>query len=156
LKRFNTQLNKKITDISPPALDLMKSYSWPGNIRELQTAIRRAMLMATGPTIVPELLPKERSEDSQSSQRSQEYSSGEDSGAVDLARFIDQRNAAESENLYQETLQMMERYLITRVLRETQGNQSKAARRLGITRGSLRNKMRDLGVQIEQIVDVGE
>ncbi len=59
LKRFNVQLNKKITEISPPALELMKSYPWPGNIRELQTAIRRAMLMATGPTIVPELLPKE-------------------------------------------------------------------------------------------------
>ena len=54
LKRFNTQLNKNITGISPEALRLLKTYSWPGNIRELQTAIRRAMLMATGPTIVPE------------------------------------------------------------------------------------------------------
>jgi two-component system nitrogen regulation response regulator GlnG len=42
------------------------------------------------------------------------------------------------------------------VLRETHGNQSRAARRLGITRGSLRNKMRDLGIQIEQVVDAGQ
>jgi two-component system nitrogen regulation response regulator GlnG len=51
---------------------------------------------------------------------------------------------------------MLERYLLTRVLRETQGNQSKAARRLGITRGSLRNKMRDLGIQVGQVVEPGE
>ena len=48
---------------------------------------------------------------------------------------------------------MLERYLLTRVLRETQGNQSKAARRLGITRGSLRNKMRELGIQVGQVVE---
>jgi transcriptional regulator with GAF, ATPase, and Fis domain len=158
LKRFNVQLNKKITDISPPALESMKRYSWPGNIRELQTAIRRSMLMATGPTIVPELLPKEIVENLAQGHRGQggQGAPRDEANGVDLAKFVDQRSAADSENLYQETLQMMERYLITRVLRETQGNQSKAARRLGITRGSLRNKMRDLGVQIEQIVDVGE
>jgi len=154
LKRFNGQLNKKITEISPPAMELMKRYAWPGNIRELQTAIRRSMLMATGPTIIPELLPKEIVDNLPHASPSQAALS-EESGRVDLCQFVDQRISAASENLYQETLQMMERYLITRVLRETQGNQSKAARRLGITRGSLRNKMRELGVQIEQIVDVG-
>jgi len=75
---------------------------------------------------------------------------------VDLASFVDERLAADSDNLYQESLHMLERYLLTRVLRETQGNQSKAARRLGITRGSLRNKMRDLGIQVGQVVEPGE
>ena len=79
-----------------------------------------------------------------------------DDTSVDLGRFVDDLAGQGSENLYQETLQMMERYLIARVLRETHGNQSQAARRLGITRGSLRNKMRDLGIQIEQVVDEGE
>ena len=155
LKRFNTQLHKKITGISPSALDLLKNYAWPGNIRELQTAIRRSMLMATGPTIVPELLPKEIHENVPQVQGVSRSGNGDASG-VDLGRFINERTAADSDNLYQETLQMMERYLITRVLRETHGNQSRAARRLGITRGSLRNKMRDLGIQIEQVVDAGE
>jgi two-component system nitrogen regulation response regulator GlnG len=112
------------------------------------------MLMATGPTIVPELLPKEIHENPPHIQGAPR--GGDESGGVDLGRFIDDRTAADSDNLYQETLQMMERYLITRVLRETHGNQSRAARRLGITRGSLRNKMRDLGIQIEQVVDAGQ
>jgi DNA-binding NtrC family response regulator len=159
LKRFNSQLSKNVTSISPQALKLLKNYSWPGNIRELQTAIRRAMLMATGPTIVPEALPKEIVDNLPAAPNGHAGSSAAVSsvdGAVDLRQFVDGLTASGSENLYQETLQMMERYLVARVLRETHGNQSQAARRLGITRGSLRNKMRDLGIQIEQVVDEGE
>ncbi|HMP05606.1 MAG TPA: sigma-54 dependent transcriptional regulator [Lacipirellulaceae bacterium] len=156
LKRFNEQLNKKVTSISPEALALMQSYHWPGNIRELQTAIRRAMLMATGPTIVPETLPIEVRNNFSPVAASGAGARLEENGAdVDLAKFVDGRVSASSENLYQETLEMMERYLIARVLRETNGNQSQAARRLGITRGSLRNKMRDHGIQIEQVVEDG-
>ncbi len=154
LKRFNAQLGKNITGISPEALRLLENYSWPGNIREMQGAARRAMLMATGPTIVPELLPKEILEERPRSSGVERE--GGDAAGVDLAGFVDERLAAESENLYQESLHVLERYLLTRVLRETQGNQSKAARRLGITRGSLRNKMRDLGIQVGQVVEPGE
>jgi two-component system nitrogen regulation response regulator GlnG len=154
LKRFNVQLGKNITGISPEALQLLENYSWPGNIRELQGAVRRAMLMATGPTIVPELLPKEIVENLPQTTAARRVS--DDPLAVDLAGFVDERLAADSDNLYQESLHMLERYLLTRVLRETQGNQSKAARRLGITRGSLRNKMRDLGIQVGQVVEPGE
>jgi DNA-binding NtrC family response regulator len=156
LTRFNGRLSKNITSISPEALTLLKAYSWPGNIRELQTAIRRAMLMATGPTIVPETLPKEIIDNTPTMSGANHSPAASGDPGVDLARFVDGLASHGSENLYQETLQMMERYLIARVLRETHGNQSQAARRLGITRGSLRNKMRDLGIQIEQVVDEGE
>jgi two-component system nitrogen regulation response regulator GlnG len=57
-----------------------------------------------------------------------------------------------SNDIYAETLEMMERKLITKILSETSGNQSQAAQLLGITRGSLRNKIRGLGIVIEQIV----
>jgi nitrogen regulation protein NR(I) len=158
LKRFNKQLNKNITSISPEALDLMEKYPWPGNIREMQGAVRRAMLMATGPTIVPELLPKDILDYLQTGGGTRRGSTApsSDESAVDLAAFLDDRIASGSENVYQESLQFMERYLLTRVLRETQGNQSKAALRLGITRGSLRNKMRELGIQVGQVVEPGD
>jgi two-component system nitrogen regulation response regulator GlnG len=137
----------------------MEKYPWPGNIREMQGAVRRAMLMATGPTIVPELLPKDILEYMQPDsgvRRAASAASNDEGGAVDLAEFLDDRIVSGSENVYQESLQFMERYLLTRVLRETQGNQSKAALRLGITRGSLRNKMRELGIQVGQVVEPGE
>lgn len=73
----------------------------------------------------------------------------------DLAEFIEQRLRDSSDDLHAETLEMMERYLLTRVLRETGGNQSLAAKMLGITRGSLRNKIRALRLSIDHVVTVG-
>jgi two-component system nitrogen regulation response regulator GlnG len=78
-----------------------------------------------------------------------------DSPPGDLKQFIDERWSAGSCNLHGETVEMMERYLITRVLREAEGNQSQAAERLGITRGSLRHKIRSLGIVIEHVVQAG-
>jgi DNA-binding protein Fis len=57
-----------------------------------------------------------------------------------------------SPDLYAEALGLMERSLVTRVLRHTRGNQLQAAKILGITRGSLRTKIRTLGITIERSV----
>jgi two-component system nitrogen regulation response regulator GlnG len=74
----------------------------------------------------------------------------------DLAPFLEERLAAGSENLYAEAIEFMERYVVTRVLQATGGNQSQAARMLGITRGSLRNKTQTLGIRIGQVVTAGD
>ena len=66
--------------------------------------------------------------------------------------FISARLQAGSEDLYAEALQQLERHLLTRVLNHTGGNQLQAARILGITRGSLRTKIRALGLTIERSV----
>jgi two-component system nitrogen regulation response regulator GlnG len=76
--------------------------------------------------------------------------------ASDLCAFVDECLRRGSEQMYAAGVEMMERYLITRVLRHAQGNQSQAARMLGITRGSLRNKMRILGIQIGNTVNVDQ
>lgn len=150
LARFNKQFSKSITGISPEALKLLVEYPWPGNIRELQGVVRKSVLMATGPVVIPEFLPPEV----HASDRPTQPQSDEDGPTPpDLARFIDDRGRAGSEDLYAETLAVMERYLLTRVLREASGNQSKAAARLGITRGSLRHKIKTLGIYIEQVVE---
>jgi two-component system nitrogen regulation response regulator GlnG len=77
-----------------------------------------------------------------------------DGGATDLKQFVDERLANDSIDLYAEALEFMERYLVTRVLRVCDGNQSKAARMLGITRGCLRSKVRALKVSIDTRVQV--
>jgi two-component system nitrogen regulation response regulator GlnG len=74
----------------------------------------------------------------------------------DWAGFVEERLQAGTEDLYNEALTHMERQLLTRVLRHTAGNQVQAARLLGITRGSLRNKIRTLGIVIERSVSSGE
>jgi transcriptional regulator with GAF, ATPase, and Fis domain len=148
MARFNKLLGKDITAISNEAMEMMVHYSWPGNIRELQSVIRRAILMATGPVIVPELLPREVVAGEQFSTSPHK---GGDNG-FDV--FLREREQARSLNLYAEALEWMERILITRVLNRTEGNQSKAAEILGITRGSLRHKIRALGLSIEHVVAV--
>ena len=65
-----------------------------------------------------------------------------------LQPLIESRLKAGSTNLYAETVELMERYLITQVLRATAGNQSHAAIILGITRGCLRRKIRTLKIGI--------
>ena len=150
LSIFNHQLSKQVGGISPEALQILKDYAWPGNVRELQGTLRKSMLMATGPVIVPECLPKSVSVEENS--ESEESPPSERLRQGDLQRFVDDRSQQGSIDLYAETLEIMERYLLTRVLREESGNQSRAAERLGITRGSLRYKIRALQISIEQVV----
>jgi nitrogen regulation protein NR(I) len=152
LTRFNKALGKNISAISNEAMEAMMRYSWPGNIRELQSVIRRAILMATGPVIVPELLPNEVVSGGSNGFNS---SANSDSGNG-FEAFLREREQARSLNLYAEALEWMERILITRVLNRTEGNQSRAAETLGITRGSLRHKIRALGLSIEHVVATDE
>ncbi len=150
LARFNRQLGKEIQTVSRAALDLLVHYRWPGNVRELESVLKLAMVHASGPVIIPEFLP----EMVRLPPAAGEKSHHDDLPPGDLAAFIVDRLEAGSTNLYAEALELMEKHLLTRVLRGTQGNQSKAATILGITRGSLRNKIRSLGISIGQTVSV--
>jgi len=113
--------------------------------------LKRALLHATGPLLLPEFLPSEINLTACPPSRRHD-----DPGSAELDAFVDQRLEAGSEDLYAECLAYMERLLLTRVLRHANGNQSRAAAILGITRGSLRNKIRALGITINQAVNVGD
>ncbi|MEO8499091.1 MAG: sigma-54 dependent transcriptional regulator, partial [Planctomycetota bacterium] len=153
LARFNKSLNKQITGISDQAMELLISYSWPGNIRELQAVLRKAMLMATGPVLVPEFLPEDLLDgDSDASSRSSE--DGEATTSFD--RFLQDLDRLDSTEMHADCIEWVERRLLTHVLNATEGNQSKAAERLGITRGSLRNKIRMLNISIDHIVSAND
>ena len=151
---FSRQLGKKIAGLSDSALEVLKSYRWPGNIRELQSVIRKSILMATGPVIVPEFLPTEIQ--TNRLDLGDGVSSKAQPDALDLVSFIRHRLHCASSDLYAETLNEMERYLISLVLRHHNGNQSRASEQLGITRGSLRNKIRTLGISIEHVVTTAD
>ena len=151
LLRFNNDLGKDVEKISSEALEILQRHSWPGNVRELENVVRQAILQATGSVIVPHFLPNLDVHVTPTPSETTETATSEQ----DLGVFIERRIAAGSENLYAETVEYLERRLIRRVLEITAGNQSQASRMLGITRGSLRNKMRALEICIEQVVSVG-
>jgi two-component system nitrogen regulation response regulator GlnG len=75
---------------------------------------------------------------------------------ITVDSFVQSRIDEGSNDIYAETLSMMERRLITKILNETRGNQSQGAEMLGITRGSLRNKIRSLGIVIEQVISTDD
>jgi two-component system nitrogen regulation response regulator GlnG len=158
LSRYSQELNKPLQRVSPEALKTLVEYQWPGNVRELQSMLRKALLNLTGPVLVPEFLPEELRLGPAPAAvgDAQPDSNNGDGLPSDLASLVKSRLNGGSENLYAEALEFMERFVVTRVLQTTAGNQSKAAKILGITRGSLRNKTHSLGIRIGQVVSTGE
>ncbi len=147
---FSRELNKDVHGISPEAMDVFLNYSWPGNVRELQNVLKQTLLRSAGHVLIPDFIP-ERIRVPQDDTPGQPLS---DASGTDLRSFVDERFQAGSKDLYAEALEFMERYVVTRVLRACEGNQSKAARMLGITRGCLRSKVRALKVSIDTLVQV--
>ena len=150
LGKFRKELGKDIEGLSPEAMELLTGYAWPGNVRELQTVLRTAVLKAAGPVLIPEAFADALRPPGKTVQ-----AAGANALPTNLEAFVADRVQANSHELYAETLQMMEQYLVARVLRATGGNQSQAAKRLGITRGCLRNKIQALGISIGQVVKTG-
>jgi two-component system nitrogen regulation response regulator GlnG len=147
VRRFSRDLGKDVRTVPPETMELLRRHSWPGNVRELQSVLKQALLHAAGPVLLPEFLPP------LSPIADAVPPPGE---APSLDAFIDERLAAGTEDLYAEAVRRLERGLLTRVLRHTSGNQLRAAKILGITRGSLRTKLRDLGLRIDRGVAGGD
>jgi len=57
VKKYSTLMNKQVTQLDPTTLDMLVRYSWPGNVRELENVIERAMVLAKPPSIKPDNLP---------------------------------------------------------------------------------------------------
>jgi DNA-binding NtrC family response regulator len=118
----------------------------------LQSAVRRALLQTTGPVLVAESLPEEI----RTGIAPGASSAGAPPAQGVLELLVDERLRNGTTDLYAEALVAMEKCVVTRVLKLTGGNQSQAAKILGITRGSLRNKIHALNIQIGSVVLLDE
>jgi two-component system nitrogen regulation response regulator GlnG len=148
LKRFGQELGKPIIELAPEAAQLLHAYPWPGNVRELQSVLKQSVLRMSGSFLLADFLPASLQEPAPVAASALDTQPG----GFDWDRFVADRIAANSVNLYAEALERMEREVLVRVLTHTGGNQVQAARILGITRGSLRNKIRTLGISIARSV----
>lgn len=148
LKRFARELDRPVSTVSPDSFVHLRGYRWPGNVRELQSVLKQAVLHSPlGGVILPDHLPA-----AITALESQPLESANPSADFSWEEFISNRIATHSENLYREAQELMERHLIVRVLQHTGGNQVQAARILGITRGSLRTKIKALNIGIGKTV----
>jgi len=139
IRRFARDLKKEIREVAPEVYRLLELYPWPGNIRELQSVLKQALLCAAGPVLTPEFLP---SIVHGNSKRTPPQPAGE--SAWDL--FVHRRLREGTDSLYMEWNEMTDRVLLSHVLDHTGGNISQAARILGINRRTLRAKLHELGM----------
>jgi len=146
--RYSDAMRKQVYSVSPQAMEVFQAYSWPGNVRELQSVVRQAILQTQGPVLLPENIPGSVTQVPVKQHRETAAPTVVDS----LSHFVQERLKAGSTDLFAETVERMERTLLPAVLEHTHGNQSTAAKILGITRGSLRTKLRALGISVSQIV----
>jgi two-component system nitrogen regulation response regulator GlnG len=151
LARATRDLDRpEIKGIAPLALDLLRAYPWPGNVRELQSVIRQAILKSTGPVLVPDFFPEEI----QNGGVAEFEGDRHDLPSANLEAFVESRLRAGSHDLYSETVDMMERYLFTKVLQITDGNQTRASEILGVTRGKIRDRIAAFNISLEKNVTI--
>jgi DNA-binding NtrC family response regulator len=124
LAKSNLKLGKKVREIAPEVRDCLLAYGWPGNIRELEHLMERLVLMADGAVITREILPPDICQT--------------DSG---MNPDILATQASPPREALKSHMEEMERQIVTRCLEECDGNVTKAAQKLGLSRKGLQLKM---------------
>jgi len=129
--------------VAPEALDRLVGYDWPGNVRELENVIQRAMVMATSGIILPEHLPIGPVSAAAAVTVDAPLEEVIERKLVECVRGLREHASA---NLYDLMIGLIEKPLLRAVLRETAGNQVRAAQILGINRNTLRKKLLEHGI----------
>jgi two-component system nitrogen regulation response regulator GlnG len=151
LRRVSRELGRGVRQVAPEALQRLRGYSWPGNVRELQSVLKQAILRTHGPVLLPDFLPELPQAPAESA-----ATAAPPAGRRDPEAFLRQRLGPDSRDLYKETHRELDRLVLPRVLEYTDGNQQRAARLLGITRRTLRAKLRDVGLHVPHSVEANE
>ncbi|HTU94070.1 MAG TPA: sigma-54 dependent transcriptional regulator [Gemmataceae bacterium] len=147
LYRYNRELDMDLRGLAPETLELLQAYSWPGNVRELQGVIKQAMVSASGHVLLPEFLP-----DNLRGQAPAAPPPAAAENLLELRALIANLLERDESNVYSQVLAAVERVLLPQVLLHTHGHQQQASERLGISRATLRHKLRLLGLAVERII----
>ncbi len=134
--------------VAPEALDRLVGYEWSGNVRELENVVQRAMVMATAGVILPEHLPIGPVSAAASVAVDATLEEIIERKLMECVRGLRERSSA---NLYDLVVGLVEKPLLRAVLRETSGNQVRAAQILGINRNTLRKKLTEHGIDPDAI-----
>jgi DNA-binding NtrC family response regulator len=123
---FSRELKKNYKELSPEVEEILLNYSWPGNVRELRNVVERVFILEESNIILPEHLPKE------------------------ILQGVETRNeSARSTFILPQdgiSLESVEKDFIQQALQIAEGNQTKAAKLLGLTRDALRYRMQKFGL----------
>jgi len=137
VRRHSASLGKNVSQIATSTTDILRSAPWPGNVRELESVIKQSLLSTPGSVLLPESLPPSLGGSGQ----------GDGGYSFQLQAFIqDHLKRDNITDLHAKVISNSERELFTTVLKHTSGNQVHASAILGISRVTLRNKLRAYGI----------
>jgi DNA-binding NtrC family response regulator len=153
LFRYNRQLGTAVQSVSPEALESLEKYGWPGNVRELQSAIREALIVSAGPTLIPDFLPAELHRDGIAEPEA-EFEAGPmpDVDWGTLPDFVETAVARGETDVYRRALERFDRLVISSIMRHAGGQKNRAAATLGLSRVTLRSKLRHMQLAVEKVL----
>lgn len=152
LKKFNKELKKKISGITPSALEKMTSFEWPGNVRQLENVLKRALVVCQGEWITEEHLLFEKIGERREIKEGRAKKPMEE--LLDLV--FDELSKELSTRKGLDMISAVEKELIIRALKKTNGNQAQAAQLIGLNRSTLRGKMDRYNIKKEILVSKEE
>jgi two-component system, NtrC family, nitrogen regulation response regulator GlnG len=142
LSKYAEALGERV--IAPETMDRLAGYEWPGNVRELENVIQRAMVMASSGVIVPEHLPIGPVSAAAGVEADASLEEIIEKKMIECVRGLRGHTSA---NLHSLMVGLVEKPLLRAVMRETKGNQVRAAQLLGINRNTLRKKLKEHGIE---------
>lgn len=135
LRQSNTKFKKLVNGFTRETMRVLESYLWPGNVRELQRAVVHGVLNTSGHLLTEVALPRELQ--ATSTEPGIAAAKADD----DFARFIRDGLRNDNQHLYQDAIALVEKPLIREVMLYSKNNQTVAAKRLGMSRPTLRKKL---------------
>lgn len=148
INRFNLEFKKKILGMTPEAVKKMVSYHWPGNVRQLENVIKRAVVLCHGEWILEDQILLELKEERREVGEEVKKKTFEDL----LNSLFEELLRASSLHKDLDLISLLEKEIIVRALQKTNGNQVQAAKLLGINRNTLRSKMERYRLKKEVLI----
>ena len=140
LRRYAPEIGVASPAISPEAIAYLQSQPWPGNVHELENATRKALLLARDYTIGVDLLREVVAKTRQPLAASQQ------THAAYITELMDAVERGETHNAFARMLADLEPELYAQAIRRAQGNLTRAAQWLGVTRLKMREKLKEFGL----------
>jgi DNA-binding NtrC family response regulator len=139
IQRFNDELSRTIRGVDDPVMRRLQEYPWPGNVGELERAVKRACIVARSDVITVDEIADSLS-DSRFDRQDVESALASAARTALRERLVEQP-PARSETPFHDIVDLVESTLVQEALTITKGNQVKAADILGVNRATLRKKM---------------
>lgn len=142
---YGKELKSRVKMIHPSVFAKLQDYHWPGNVRELSNTIQRALALAKGEVLTPEHIVFGSAQPSAETKANE--SEWRSAVETKLTPIVRKAVSGSQEGLYDQIMNPIEKILLSGVLKETNWNQVQAAKVLGLSRTTLREKMRRYGLQ---------